>query len=192
MSRTPSASAHRKVLEAGLRLVAERGVDGTSMDAIAELSGVSKATIYKHWSDKDALLLELMADVNGLHLRPKFDSGDIRADLFAVLSYRPHERADVRERIMPQFMAYSARNPSFGDAWRAMVMEPPRQELRKLLKRGIEKGELSAELDPELSLALLLGPIIYWYIFLRRSAKNPKALAKGVVDAFWKAFGSPR
>ena len=188
MPRTPSASAHRKVLEAGLLLVAERGVEGTSMDAIAESSGVSKATIYKHWSDKDALLLELMADVNGLHSRPKFDSGDTRDDLFAVLSYRPRERADVRERIMPQFMAYSARNPAFGEAWRTMVMEPPRRELKRLLKLGIDRGDLSPELDLDMCVALLLGPIIYWYIFLRKSTGDPRKLAKGVVDAFWRAF----
>src|SRR3954469_8655693 len=85
MPRTRSASAHRKVLDAALDLVAARGVDGASMDAIAESSGVSKATLYKHWSDKEALLLELMAEIHGLHARPVFDSGDTRADIVAVL-----------------------------------------------------------------------------------------------------------
>jgi AcrR family transcriptional regulator len=186
--RTRSASAHQKVLHAALELLAERGVDATSMDAIAQRAGVSKATIYKHWADKDALLLEVMADIHGLHRRPAFDTGDVRADMIAVLSYRP-EGSEVRERIMPHFMAYSARNPSFGNAWRHMVMEPPRQELKRLIKRGIEAGELPARLDRELCLALLLGPMMYWHVFLRRSAENPKDLAQGVVDAFWKAFG---
>ena len=108
MPRTRSASAHHKVLDAALELVAEHGVDATSMDAIARRSGVSKATIYKHWADKDALLLEMMADVNGLHTRPPFDSGNTRADMVAVLSYRPRENAEMRERIMPHFVAYSA------------------------------------------------------------------------------------
>jgi AcrR family transcriptional regulator len=186
--RTRSASAHRKVLHAALELLAERGVDATSMDAIAQRSGVSKATIYKHWADKDALLLEVMADIHGLHRRPAFDTGDVRADMIAVLSYRP-EGAEVRERIMPHFMAYSARNPSFGNAWRNMVMEPPRRELKRLIKRGIEAGELPARLDRELCLTLLLGPMMYWHVFLRRSAENPKELARGVVNAFWNAFG---
>ena len=75
MPRTPSASAHRKVLEAALELVAERGVDATSMDAVAQKSGVSKATIYKHWADKDGLLLEMLAEAAGVHGRPEFDSG---------------------------------------------------------------------------------------------------------------------
>jgi AcrR family transcriptional regulator len=52
MARKPSASAHQKVLDAAFELTAERGVDGTGMDAIAEASGVSKAAIYKHWATK--------------------------------------------------------------------------------------------------------------------------------------------
>lgn len=189
MPRIRSANAHQKVLDAAIALVADRGVDATSMDAIASASGVSKATIYKHWADKDALLLEIMAEVNGLERRPSFDSGRIRADMVAVLSFRPQERAETRERIMPHFMAYSARNPSFGQAWRNMVMEPPRRELKHLLKLGIAKGEISPGVNVDLSLALLLGPIVYWHVFLRRSDENPKALAEGVIDAFWRAFG---
>lgn len=189
MARTQSASAHQKVLNAALELVAERGVDATSMDAIAGKSGVSKATIYKHWASKDALLLDIMAEVHELHTRPIFNSGNTRADMIAVLSYRPRKKARIRERIMLPFVAYSARNVSFGTAWRNMVMEPPRRELTHLIKLGIRKGELARHLDLDLSLALLLGPIIYWHVFLRRAAEDPQGLAEGVVDAFWRAFG---
>lgn len=165
MPRPRSASSHKKVLDAALLLVSQRGIEGTSMDAVAETSGVSKATIYKHWKDKDALLLEMMAEMAGLHSRPAFDSGDTWADVLAVLSYQPEENAALKERIMPQWIAYSARNPSFGRAWRHMVMEPPRQELRRILTLGMNRGELSSALNVELSLALLLGPMIYWHIF---------------------------
>jgi AcrR family transcriptional regulator len=190
MARKQSASAHQKVLDATLALMAERGVDATSMDAIAEASGVSKATIYKHWADKETLLLEMMAHFAGLHARPKFDSGNTREDMIAVLSHRPPERAEMREKIMPHFLAYSARNPTFGVAWRKMAMEPPRRELTRLLQQGIQAGELSPTVDLEVSLAMLLGPIIYWHVFFnqKKSTGNPRHLAEGVVDAFWKAF----
>jgi len=189
MARTRSASAHQKVLDAALELIADRGVDATSMDAVAGKSGVSKATIYKHWADKDALLLDVMAEAHELHSRPVFNSGNTRADMVAILSYRPREKADLRERIMPHLIAYSTRNTSFGAAWRNMVMEPPRHELKGLIERSIEKGQFAPDLDVDLSLALLLGPIIYWHVFLRRTSADPTELAKGVVDAFWRAFG---
>jgi AcrR family transcriptional regulator len=192
MSRTRSDSAHRKVLEAAMELVGEHGIEGTSMDAVAGRSGVSKATIYKHWKDKDTLLLEMMAELNGLQVRPTFDSGNVRADLVDVLAYRPPENTERRERIMPHLIAYSARNVEFGQMWRNMVMEPPRRELRRLLQAGVAKSELIATLDEDLSLALLLGPMMYWFIFLRRTTEPPRDLAASVVAAFWKAHGLNR
>jgi AcrR family transcriptional regulator len=220
MSRPRSATSHRKVIAAALALVSERGVEGASMDAIAEASGVSKATIYKHWKDKDALLLEMMAEVAGVHARPTFNSGDTRADIVAVLAYQPKDNAELKDRLMPHLMAYSARNPSFGRAWRQTVMEPPRQELRHLLQLGIERRQLWPKLDLELSLALLLGPLVYWHVFRRNgygarvdkdatlratttparsgrfawvspSAAVVRRLAERVVDAFWRAYGIP-
>src|SRR5262249_33286202 len=117
MARTRSTHAHGQVLDAALKLFAERGIDATSMDAIAEASGVSKATIYKHWSDKDELCLEALAYLHGGDQPcPVFDSGDVRADLIALLGYQPpQQHSDLRMRIMPHLMAYAARNPSFGD-----------------------------------------------------------------------------
>jgi AcrR family transcriptional regulator len=53
------------VLRAALELFGERGIDATSMDAIAQTSGVSKATIYNHWPNKEALLMDVMLMVNG-------------------------------------------------------------------------------------------------------------------------------
>jgi AcrR family transcriptional regulator len=183
--------AHQKVLEATLALVAERGIEATSMDAVARESGVSKATIYKHWADKDALLLEMLGYANGLHNRPRFDTGDTRADIVSVLAYRPPDNAIMRDRIMPHLVAYSAQNIEFGNAWRTTVMDPPRRELRHLLRQGIAKGDLSPGIDVETSLVLLLGPMMYWYIFLKRTAYDPHPLAETVVDAFWRAFGLP-
>jgi len=189
MPRTLSESAHKKAVYAALKLVARHGVDGTSMDAIAATSGVSKATLYKHWNDKEALLLEVMATVAGLNTRPTFDSGDTRADMIAMLAYHPKQNRVTRERLLPEFVAYSARNMEFGTAWRTMAMEPPRRELTRLINQGIAKGELNDGLDLDLCLALMLGPVLYWHIFLRKTMEDPRKLAEGVVEVFWRAYG---
>jgi len=64
--------------------------------------GVSKATIYKHWHDKDALALESLSLMFGLEEEPpRFDSGDLRQDLVDAphLSARP-ERQEMKNRVM--------------------------------------------------------------------------------------------
>jgi AcrR family transcriptional regulator len=65
MARQRSEEAHDRVLRAALGLFGERGIDAASMDAIAQASGVSKATIYNHWPNKEALLIDVMLMVNG-------------------------------------------------------------------------------------------------------------------------------
>src|SRR6201987_5121608 len=128
MARPRSIAAHRKVLDAALNLFAERGIDATSMDAIAEASGVSKATIYKHWRDKDKLCLEVLGYLHGVDEEPPvFDSGDVRADLIAQLQYQPAtDRQALRERMVPHMIAYASRNQVLGGAWRARGVEPRR------------------------------------------------------------------
>ncbi len=192
MPRGPSASAHKKVLKAALELIAEQGIEGTSMDAVARRSGVSKATIYKHWANKEALLMEMLAEASGLKARPKFDTGDTRADMAALLAYRPPENPELRDKILPHVIAYSARNRTFGAAWRRMVTDPARREIRRLVERGMKKGELQAGLDAEMAIGLLLGPMLYWHIFHKdgEAQEDQRPRAEAVVDAFWRAFAA--
>jgi AcrR family transcriptional regulator len=194
MARTRSAEAHSKVLNAAVSLFSDRGIDATSMDAIAERSGVSKATIYKHWPDKDALALEVLAHIHGLDEEPPtFNSGDYRRDLIALLSYQPGIDRAIKEKIWPHLMAYSARNPAFGDAWRTRISEPARQRLITIIKRGQQEGLIRESTDPEVGVALLLGPFIYRHVFTRKlGRKGPKDLETHVAEAFIAAFGTAK
>jgi AcrR family transcriptional regulator len=194
MARPRSVKAHKQVLEAAVQLFSERGIDTTSMDAIAELSGVSKATIYKHWHDKDALCLEVMGYLHGLdEERPVFDSGDFRADLIAELMYQPAAgRQALREKMTPHMIAYASRNRAMGSVWRARVVEPARVALTDMIKRGEKRGILRRGIDPEIAIALLLGPMIYRHVFVSKmGAKAPKDLETHVADAFLAYFGQP-
>ena len=194
MSRSRSPRAHKNVLDAALRLFAADGIDATSMDAISAASGVSKATIYNHWRDKDALCLEAMAYLHGLDGPPALETGDGRADIIAVLAYQPRAReAELRGRMMPHFAAYAARNRAFARAWRARMLQPARIQLLRLLKRSIARGTLPKDLNLEVGVALLLGPMMYSYVLGLMGGKLPSDLAERVVDAFWRAHarGAP-
>jgi AcrR family transcriptional regulator len=194
MSRPRSAQAHADVLDAAQTLFAERGIDATSMDAIAAASGVSKATIYKHWPDKNALCLEVVTRLHGrAETLPEVDTGDLRQDLLIVLGHRPPERyAELRERIMPHLMAYTARNPDFAQAWRARALITPRVQLQNALQRGISRGLLPATLDIDIAIALLLGPSLYGWIL---KSVEGRTLPEGVhilaIDAFLHTYRVP-
>jgi AcrR family transcriptional regulator len=190
MVRPRSSEAHQKVIHAALDLFGERGIDAASMDAIARASGVSKATIYNHWEDKEALLLEVMLYVNGIDEDPEdVDTGDIARDLGTVLSRRPPQEFEAaRNRMTPTLIAYSAVHPKFGAAWRHRVMEPPRQCLKRILCRGMERGLLPASLDLEVSMALLLGPMLYRHVFSKGSSVPEDELGRQTAEAFCRAF----
>jgi AcrR family transcriptional regulator len=193
MARPRSALAHKQVLDAAVELFSERGIDATSMDAIAEAAGVSKATIYKHWPDKDSLCLEVMSFLHGLDEEPPvFDSGDYRADLIAQLQYQPAaDRQALREKVTPHMIAYASSNRVLGVVWRSRVVEPARVALANMLKRGEKSGVLRHGIDPEIGIALLLGPMIYRRIFIQKlGQKGPKDLEVQVADAFLAAFGT--
>jgi AcrR family transcriptional regulator len=194
LQRPRSQQAHASVLDAAVALFVERGIESTSVDSIAALSGVSKATIYKHWPDKTALCLEALGRVHGVDReQPRFDSGDLRRDLIDFLEHKPPaEMAHLRDKLMPHLIAYAARDREFGKTWRAYVMEPGRAKAMELMERGIAQGLFPRTLDKTLGLALLIGPMMYKHIF-QDTTKVPANLAEGVANAFWRAFatGSP-
>ena len=193
MAKQKSARAHSQVIESAVTLFAERGLEATSMDAIARASGVSKATIYRHWPDKESVCLEVLGYLHGLDKEPPvFDSGDFRADLIAQLQHDPAaDRKVMRERIIPHLIAYASHNRVFGDAWRSRVIEPARKALGNMMARGKQRGILKRDLDPEVGFALLLGPLIYRNVFLRKlGAKAPEGLEVAVADSFLSALGT--
>jgi AcrR family transcriptional regulator len=175
MARTRSTDAHNRVLEAALELFVEKGIEPTTMDALAAASGVSKATIYKHWPEgKEPLLMELLLVIVGIEDDiPEQDTGNLFTDLERVLNDKPrHARPEDQKRLMPQMVAYSATHQEFGNAWRTRVMERPRKRIRRILTAAMSEGRLPDGMDMNICFALLLGPMMYKHIF-GRHMENP-------------------
>ncbi len=183
MPRQPSTRAHEDVLAAALKLISERGIDGVSVDAIADASGVSKATIYKHWDNKEALCLEAVSSVqSGL---PEFHSDDPKRDLVRLLRHLAEApRSSELMRIMPKIFGYASVNPAFAKVWAVRIEEPRRNRLTELIERAIAAGELRKDVDLNLALHVLMGPILYHRIM---HTAMPPDMPERVVDVFWKA-----
>jgi AcrR family transcriptional regulator len=192
MGRPPSSKAHEQVLDAATSLFAEHGIDATSMDAIAAAAHVSKATIYKHWPDKPALCLAVLAHLHGRDpLPPARRSRDVRGDVIAFLDREPAlPRTELRARIMPHLIAYAARTPAFGEAWRRRVIDPPRAQLTALLQRAIDEGQLPPDLDIEAAVPMLLGPVMYRNMLRASGEDAPADLVERIVSLLWRAASS--
>jgi AcrR family transcriptional regulator len=183
MARPRSERAHEAVIAAALKLIADKGIDITSVDAIAELSGVSKATIYKHWRTKEALCLEAIGQVSGSF--PAFASGDPRSDLIELVGYigrAKHLKKGGLGKIWPRIMAHAIGNFAFARALRAQFEAPRRAQLTSILQQAEAQGKLRSGIDLDLAMDLLFGPVMHRH-FAR--TPMPSDMPEKVVDAFW-------
>lgn len=151
-----------EILEAALHLVAEVGIAGLTMDAVASRAGVGKATIYRRWTSKEALMLDAWMSCVRKPVAP--DTGTLQGDLEALLGGIDSPLSDRElQRVFPQMIAAAKVNPEVADAYRAFV-EQRRAPLRAVLLRGVERGEIDPALDLEVVQDLVVAPLMYRWI----------------------------
>jgi len=193
--RPPSAAAHRAVLEATAALVAERGIAGTSIDAIAGVTGVSKRTIYKHWPSKEALCLEAIRGLHPAANVPIPDSGDARADVVETLrriarSGNGQGEPGPGESLLARLVGEAVDYPDIARVWRDALIAPRRARLAGVVQRAVAQGQLRTDTDVDLAVDLLIGPIFYRHL-VSGGPTPPDTLPGRLVDAVWAAFAPP-
>ncbi len=156
--RPRSARVDEAIIDAVLDLLAEGvAVDALSIEAIAARAGVGKATIYRRWSGKDELLLDA---VRTLKVPPPQPLGNsVHEDLVRLLSVVGRNSDQRALKIMPCLVPEVHRSPAQYRLYQELV-EPRREVMREVLRRGIDTGELRVDLDLELTMALLTGPVL--------------------------------
>jgi AcrR family transcriptional regulator len=157
--RPRDARADRAILEATFELAAELGLLGLSMDAVALRAGVSKATIYRRWSSKEALLLDAWRELAAI--KPMPDTGVLRDDLRVLYTNLcAHANDTPMGDVLPQMIAASRVNPELRAAFQEFITERRKPTLA-LLARAVERGELPAGIDVDALSDLLGGAFFY-------------------------------
>ncbi len=157
--RPRSADADEAILTATLGVLLEEGFRGLSVEAVRQRAGVGKATIYRRFPDKDALVRTAIESLHrGLEEPP--DTGSLAGDLEAVwqMGYGVDPRVTS---FGPRLLAESANNPEMHAIFRSALIEPRRAFVREMLRRGVERGELREDADLEVVIDLIAGPYIY-------------------------------
>jgi AcrR family transcriptional regulator len=156
--RPRSADADVAILAAALALAGEVGVRALSMDEVAGRAGVSKATIYRRWSSKEALVLDALR--SAIEPAGAVDNGSLGADLRQYLREMTARMSVSRGDVLPHLIEVACYDPAIRSSLDDWVRHR-RAPLLAILERGVARNELAADTDLELLLDTLIGPFVY-------------------------------
>lgn len=153
--------ADRAILDAALELLAEVGPTGLSVEEVAARAGVSKATIYRRFQTKDDLVVGCLS---GLVVAWPEDlpAGTVRERLVHIVehwwsTYIASSNGQVFHRVL----AHAKSNPRLFEAFYDEVIEPRRELFRRVLREGMEAGEIRRDADIELVITMIVGTSVY-------------------------------
>jgi AcrR family transcriptional regulator len=163
--RPRSARADRAILDAFLARLVRDGFAHLHLERVAADAGVGKATIYRRWPSKEALALELLMHLAAPHLGID-DVGDTRAELLAAVTNAMRAVTETPfGPVIRALFSQIASNPALGDPFRASVVQARRDEVGRVIERGIARGDLRADADRDVATELLVGPVYFRLLF---------------------------
>jgi AcrR family transcriptional regulator len=180
--RPRSEEARRAVLDAALRLCERDGYQQLTIKAIATEAGVGRQTVYRWWPDKAEILMEALVELaESLDLREPIDSGDTLSDVRALLSITYSLTQSITGQAIVGLMSDAQADPALSAKLQGKVIGPRRDALREILRRGVDRGEVSAAVSLDLVVDFAFGAM--WYRLLSRHAPVNEELAGKVTDA---------
>ena len=147
------------VVRCVFELVDEVGPNGVTIDAIAERAGVSKSTIYRRWTSKEDLMIDAVAGLVGGIEIPEGEG--IREVLnHAIGRIRSYMSKTTAGIVLPWMIGEVARGSDMGRRYAEAVIIPGQEALARHIASAIDSGELRSDLDVDLAVDMLLGPMI--------------------------------
>jgi AcrR family transcriptional regulator len=191
LGRPRSTEADRAIIDAVLEEVIQEGIDGMSIEQVAARAGVAKATVYRRWPNKEALLLDA---VTGVEVElPTLVGSSVRDDLVTLVDSMRRRIAEAAQpseslasRLYPCMIAEGARHPEIAAKYKQRVVEQRREAVREVIRRGVANGELRGDLDVETMLLLVIAPMLVqlymWSAGEGLPAESSATYVDGVLD----------
>jgi len=174
------------VIAATLDLLAERGITATTIEAVAERSGVARTTIYRQWEGQPALVLDAIGST--LHIPSDPDTGTLRGDLIDLLGGLADAlNSSPAAGLMPAIIDAAERDPAFA-ALHHREASQRHQVVLTAITRGVARGELTPSADPAEVLDMATGPVFYRRLV--SSGAVDRAFTQRVVDRVLTAYAS--
>ena len=139
------------------------GYGRLSIEAVARRAGAGKAAIYRRWPSKLAMTAALTSEVAVAAIDVP-DTGTLHGDIEGYLK-NGHAALvhSLAAKIIPDLLAETFRNSELAEVLMNTVRDPRRVKATQILERAIERGELDQDIDVDMCLDFLAGPL-YWRI----------------------------
>jgi len=162
--RPRSSAADAAILSAALELLPEQGFRSFSMEAVAVKAGVSKATLYRRFPSKHELVAAALRTIRSASTAP--DTGSFRGDLIELVRQEVARAKHVPHigRLAARLLGDLADEADMLALVHETVMATDRERLSAIVRRGIARGELRAELDVALATELLHASLIFRFL----------------------------
>jgi AcrR family transcriptional regulator len=178
--------ARERILRGALEVLADEGLGGFSMEAVARRAGASKATVYRRWTSQSELLVDAMDA--GFQPFPLPSTGALRTDLIQIFStFESLVTRGPFSRLMAAFIDAAECDPTLWSL-HVKLTEQRREPVRHLLSEAMSRGEISPTTDLEVAVDLLAGPAFY-----RRFVAHwpfPPGYAAAIVDLVLAAIST--
>ena len=184
--RPRQRSTDDAITTAALDVLAERGFQAATIEAIAERAGVGRNTIYRRWRSKEELIADALRE-----LTTDFDVWR-SDDLFTLLLnwLRDFSRTfsdPLLGRLLAGVLGELQRNPVFADVYAERVVRPRRDALLGRLREAQEQGELRADVDVEYVADLLGGALLLRLLPLGLPAVG-QSYAEKLLGTIWRGI----
>ena len=156
--------SRERVLATTLDLLMETGLSELTIDDISRRSGVAKTTIYRHWTNRSALVIDACSRMTDGQEAPP-DTGSLEGDLRAILTGIAGLLGTARwSSILPSIVDAAEHDPEFAGI-HSRIQRGHAAPLRAALDRAARKGEIPPAADRDAIAAALLGPLFYrrWF-----------------------------
>ena len=180
--RPRSEAVERAIIEGTMKLL-EEGVPlaEISIERIARTAGVGKATIYRRWSGKEALFVDVLRAAEPDD--PELPGTSMRDDLVVLLDIlRRRGLANRSSAILHNVHAQMKSSPKIWAAYHSSVIAPRRRMGLEVLRRGEQNGELRPGLDLELVNDIFVGPMLVRTVLRPDADLTDEDLAERIVD----------
>ena len=158
VGRPRSRTADQAILDAAIAVLAEVGVNGITMSSVVTRSRVARATVYRRYPTREALISAALAQVKGRE--PFVLTGDLEADIAMGATWAAAVLAEARfQRYLPLFVTEALRGPAAARNVIARVAPNHGAIAREYRERAADAG-LRTDIDPALIADMVQGTMM--------------------------------